>query len=303
MRQPILSAFVLLFVLGAPAAWTQQPASPSPEQNAVQETARAFVEAYDRGDAPAVAALWADDGEYIIGQRTVKGRPAIERLYADFFKAHPGSKMEIKVDSVRVLAPTVAVEQGTARVFNSPNGPPSASTYTAVHVKQNNKWRMASVRESETPLPPATEDLQQLAWLVGDWAAWGDTAKIELNYTWMANKNFLRGETAVHTSAGGGAMPGGMQVIGRDPLTGQIVSWFFNADGGHGFGVWTNDGSRWIIRTQGATGDGASTAATNILYHPDENVLSWQSVDRTVDDQRLPNTKEIVIERVSSAPQ
>ena len=95
------------------------------------------------------------------------------------------------------------------------------------------------------------------------------------------------------------AAPGGMQIIGKDPLTGRIVSWFFNADGGHGYGVWTKDGARWLIRTQGATADGAPTTAINVLYHADDNVLSWQSVNRTVGDQSLPNTKEIVIERVS----
>ena len=156
---------------------------------------------------------------------------------------------------------------------------------------------MASVRESDTPHSLPGQRLQDLGWLVGSWAAWGDAAKVEVTYDWIANKNFLRGETIVNANEG--ATSGGMQIIGQDPLTGQIASWFFNADGGHGYGVWSQDGSRWLIHTQGTTADGAPTTATNVLYHPDDTVLSWQSVNRTVGDQSLPNTQEIVIERVS----
>jgi uncharacterized protein (TIGR02246 family) len=277
-------------------------AAESPAQDqAIQQTAKAFVEAFDSGNAPAVAALWTDEGEYIVGETTVKGRPAIQQLYEEFFRAHPGSKMEVSIDSIRTLAPTVAIEQGTASVTSSSDGAPSASAYTAVHVKQGDKWLMASVRESPTPLPSARQGLQELAWLVGSWAAWGDAAKVEVTYDWIANKNFLRSETTVTSNEGPAS--GGTQIIGKDPLSGQIVSWFFNADGGHGYGVWSHDGSRWLIRTQGAAADGAPTTATNVLYHADDNVLSWQSVDRTAGDQPLPNTKEIVIERVSGAHQ
>ncbi|MEX0643199.1 MAG: SgcJ/EcaC family oxidoreductase [Pirellulales bacterium] len=300
MKQSVSVWCLLGALLAAASATAQQlpAASISPEQNAIQETARAFVQAYDAGDAQAVAALWTEDGEYVVGQTTVKGRPAIQRLYEEFFRAHPGSKMEVKIDSIRVLVPTVAIEQGMASVFNSPNGPPSSSAYTAVHVKQNGKWQMASVRESDLPPSKSEIDMQQLAWLVGDWSAQGDVAKVEVSYDWIANGNFIRGGTKVHVVEGGDAMPGALQIIGRDPLTGQFVSWFFNTDGGHGMGVWSMDGNRWMIRTQGMTADGVSTIATNILYHPDDNVLSWASVNRMLGDERLPNKKEVVMERM-----
>jgi hypothetical protein len=158
---------------------------------------------------------------------------------------------------------------------------------------------MASVRESDTPHALPGQRLQDLGWLAGAWAAWGDAAKVEVRYDWIANKNFLRGETIINSDEG--ATSGGLQIIGQDPLTGQIASWFFNADGGHGYGLWSQDGSRWLIHTQGTTADGAPTTATNVLYHPDDTVLSWQSVNRTVGDQSLANTQEIVIERVLGA--
>jgi uncharacterized protein (TIGR02246 family) len=262
----------------------------------IQQSAKAFVAAFDSGNAADVAALWTDDGEYSVGRTTVKGRSAIQRLYQDFFTTYPGAKMEVTINSIRMLAPTVVIEQGTASIDNSPNGPRSASTYTAVHVKQGDKWLMASVRESETPLAPAGQGLQELAWLVGAWAAEGDAAKVEMKYDWFAEKNFLRGDTIITTEAG--PRFGGMQIIGQDPLSGRIVSWFFNADGGHGYGVWSHDGSHWLIQTEGAAADGLPTSATNVLYHPDENVASWQSIHRTLAESVLPDEKEIVLGRV-----
>jgi hypothetical protein len=115
----------------------------------------------------------------------------------------------------------------------------------------------------------------------------------------MANKHFLRAEVTVHGK--GAEIPGGMQVIGRDPSSGQIVSWFFSADGGYGTGMWQKDGSRWMIQTVGMTGDGTPTTATNLLYRADKNVGSWQSFNRILGDKPLPNVKEVVLERVSES--
>src|SRR5262245_29055735 len=57
---------------------------------AIREGSQAFVEAFNRADAQAVAALWAPDGEYIDeAGRKFEGRAAIEKEYAAFFSAHP----------------------------------------------------------------------------------------------------------------------------------------------------------------------------------------------------------------------
>ena len=113
------------FVLISTSARAQPPGDLSSEQKAIEESARQFVNAYDAGDAKAIAALWSEDGEYIVDQKTVKGSEAIKRMYDEFFHVNPGSKMEVRIESIRVLAPTVALEQGTASVSNSLNGPPS----------------------------------------------------------------------------------------------------------------------------------------------------------------------------------
>src|SRR5215208_3029141 len=69
------------------------------EEQAIRQSAKEFVAAYDRGDARAVASQWAEDGQYTIGQQTVKGRDKIAKLYGEFLRAHPASKMEVKIES------------------------------------------------------------------------------------------------------------------------------------------------------------------------------------------------------------
>jgi uncharacterized protein (TIGR02246 family) len=285
-------------ILVASVAQVSQAADSTAAENAIRGSAREFTEAFNNGNAKAVAALWTPDGEYSIGRQSLKGREAIANVYGDYFRTHPGAKMAVKIDSIRVLAPTVAIEQGTASTTEGQGGAKSESAYTAVHVKQGDKWLMASVRESEMPSTTVAADLNDVAWLVGAWAANGDASTVEMSYEWMADKHFLKGQTTITTKEG--SKSGGTQIIGKDPQSGRLVSWYFNADGGHGYGEWTQEGSRWIVNTQGMTADGAPTTATNILYHADDNVASWQSVNRSIGQTPLPNTKEVVIERVSN---
>jgi uncharacterized protein (TIGR02246 family) len=300
MKQSFLASRAVLAVLLLLPLQANGAQQKNAGEEAIRAQAKEFVAAYNRGDAKAIAALWTEDRDYELGASTVKGREAIARLYEEHFKTHAGSKMDVEIESIRLLAPTVAIEQGTAAVGGSANSAPTASAYTAVHAKQKDgKWRMAMVRESELPAL-VREDLKELSWLIGNWTAQGDAAAVDVTYEWTANNNFIRGETKVRAKAVDKPANGGTQIIGRDPRSGQIVSWYFNADGGHGFGTWIKDGSRWLIESQGTTVDGESTAATNVMYRADDNVMSWQSVARRVNNQPVPNTKEIVLDRVAA---
>jgi uncharacterized protein (TIGR02246 family) len=287
-----------VFLVIAIGSQTTFAAEMSPEERAIRKEAKDFADAYNQGKADDVAAQWTKDGEYTIGQQTVKGRGAIAKLYGEFIRANPGSKMEVKVTSVRLIAPTVAIEEGTASVSNSASGPASASSYSAVHVKQGDKWPMVSVRESEIPAIQIDRDLNELDWMVGKWSAGKDSATATMECDWMTNKRFLRLKVAMNSK--NGDLPGGTQIIGRNPTNGQIVSWFFNADGGYGTGVWQKNGTHWMIRTVGITADGTSTRATNVIYLADKNVASWQSFNRYRGDMALPDVKEVVIERLQS---
>jgi uncharacterized protein (TIGR02246 family) len=293
---------VCLTLFAVVLATTSFAAEPSAEERAIRQTAQSFADAFNKADAKAVAALWTSDGDYVVGADSVQGRDKIQKLYEAFFKAHPGSKMTVEVESVRTLAPNVALEEGTTKVSESKNGPPTASPYSAVHIKQKDgKWLMASVREFESR-PVVEEDLNDLAWLIGTWHAKEETGRVAITYEWTGNqKNFIRGETQTSHNDGEPAAATGTQIIGRDPHTRQIVSWFFNAGGGHGFGTWARDDNRWMVESQGVTAEGVPTSALNLLHHPGDNVMSWQLTHRAHGDEPLPDLKEIVFERVQDA--
>ena len=55
-------------------------AEPDAQQAAIHNTAAAFIEAFHKGDAKALAAFWTPDGDYIDDTgRVLTGREAIEK--------------------------------------------------------------------------------------------------------------------------------------------------------------------------------------------------------------------------------
>jgi hypothetical protein len=89
-----------------------------------------------------------------------------------------------------------------------------------------------------------------------------------------------------------------MQIIARDPSTGNLRSWLFESEGGFGGATWTLDGKRWLIDAAGVEADGAEMTATNILTPLSKDSFTWQSVDRTVDGEEQPSIPPIKVTRV-----
>jgi uncharacterized protein (TIGR02246 family) len=281
----------------APAAAQQSVAQAN--EAAIRATEAAFVQAFDRGDAKAVAALWTPNGSLADDRGQVfKGRQAIEDEYAAFFKDHPGVKMEVGIQSIEQPAPGTAVEDGLARVVTKDSEPPVASRYVVVHVLQAGKWLMASVRESTIELPSNYARLQELEPLVGNWETRADGTTVNTCVRWIANNSFLQREYTVRQQ--GVATASGLQVIGWDPQSGQVRSWSFDSSGGHGTGVWTATPDGWRIKSSGVLADGTATSSQDFLIRvPGENnVVGWRSVNRKVGDMELPDTREVVLERL-----
>src|SRR5262245_44332917 len=106
------------------------------DEAAIATTAEAFVEAFDKGDAKAVAAFWTPSGDYIdqTGQ-LFKGREAIEEAFSQFFAENKGLKLGIESESLRFPTPDTAIEDGVSSVL-APDGMPSRARYTNVFVKK-----------------------------------------------------------------------------------------------------------------------------------------------------------------------
>ncbi len=267
------------------------------DEKAIRATADEFVKAFNAADVKAIGALWAPDAEYTdeSGQ-SFQGRAAIEQVYADVFKQHLGAMMTVKIESIRLLGPDVALEKGVARV-KSPGGlADTAARYTVVHVKRNGKWTM--VFDRDVPFVPASNEeyLKDLEWLIGDWRPQAKELPLRLHVEWMAQRNFIK-TTYTVTKDGQSTLTGG-QIIGWNPKLGRIVSWHFDAQGGFGEDVWTKDGSNWVMEATGVLRDGSESTAVNIATPIDANSFTWESIKRTLDGVSLPDTPPVKIVRV-----
>jgi uncharacterized protein (TIGR02246 family) len=264
----------------------------------IRASADAFVAAFQKRDAAAIAAQWTTDGVYIdeLGQRFA-GREAIQGEYETLFKdCGDDLAMRIEIDSIRVINAHTAIEEGRSALLpQSPDDTRVMSRYTAVHVNQDGRWLTAEVRDSFVELLPDAGDLQDLGWLVGNWGSTKNDASVEIRCRWVENNRFLLRTDAVTES--GTATVGGLEVIGVDPSTQRITSWYFTNDGGHAVGVWTPTGGSWAVESLGVMEDGTETAATYILSRSDDDSLVWRSVDRMLGDATLPDMPEVTLKR------
>ncbi len=267
-----------------------------PNLVAIRASAQAFVDAFNQADAAAVAGLWATNGEYIDDSGTeYVGRPAIEKAYVEYFAGNPDAKIRINIDSFKLLSETAALEEGTTLV-EVPPAAASIGRYRAIHVKVDNKWQMASVRDTLVESSVGQRNLADLDWLIGTWVAEERGNKNESVCRWVCQQSFVQREFKT-TLFDGSSASSGVQLIGWNPQQGHVQSWTFSSNGGHDIGVWTPTADGWVAQMGGMTGDGVSTTSTNLLRRLDDNTYVWQSVNRTMDGLPIQDTDEIVIKR------
>ena len=267
------------------------------EAAALMKNAQAFTEAFEKGDAKAVAAFWAEDGDYVdLAGRRLQGRPAIENAFKDFFAENKGSKLRIDVNSVRFITPETAVEDGITSVIRSDGAPPDQSRYSNVQVKKDGQWVLLSVREAPYTPPGNYEHLRGLEWAIGEWVDEAEGPEVDhATFEWSPENNFLISTQDVTVKDT--LVTRSTEWIGWDPATSQVRSWSFVADGSIGEAVWSNEGDQWIIKTNAILPNGKRLKATNVVTRNDPDTITWQSKDRTLDGQPLPDVKEIKMKR------
>ena len=284
-----------IFVATGGLARAQAPATaPTPEQ-AIIETIRTYVDAYNRRDAVAVADHWAENAMMLAvdTQEKIIGRDAIREDLARQFEADPKSQLEVNVTSIRLVTDTVAVEDGIATVLR--DGSAYQSTYSVVHVKQKDGWKIDSVRETDVPEKSGPQ-LSQLSWLVGSWADSDEYATVESQVKWARNEKFLTMSFRVDVPD---ASPlEGTQIIGVDPATGKIRSWLFDSDGGIGQGSCSSRDGKWMVAMSMTLPTGESASAVNVYTPVDATRYTWRSQSRMVAGEFLPDMDEVLVTRV-----
>ena len=262
------------------------------DEAAVRKATADFIKVVEKGDATAVAAAWTQEGEYIGDDgTTLRGRAAIEAAYAKIFAKSKKLKVEITVASIRFPSTDTAIEEGYAKSYKGDSERPTSARYSVLHVREGGRWLMAVLRE----WPDEGVSLRDLDWLIGTWQGKAEDNVVRTTYEWDANKNSIRCHITIK---GTDRNISATQILLKDPRTGQLRSWLFDDEGGFGDGAWTRDGKRWVIAAAGVQADGGELTATNILTPLDRNTFTWQSTERTLDDEELPNVPPIKVRRV-----
>ncbi len=271
------------------------------DEAGVRAASRRYREALERGDGPALAALWTADGDIVdekgnvlAGRTTVAAtsKPATDAIKPTF---------RISDTSLRFLTADVALEDGTVEVTLPGLVRPLQGRFSATWVREADGWKIAALREDRLDADAGTERLEDLDWMVGDWvvvderagkpaAAGPEKPAIEMKVQWNANRTFLLRDVKI-------AAPGAAddatalhvtQRIGWDPLGRQIRSWVFSSDGGHGEAVWSRDGDSWVARTTGVLPDGTQTSSLNIYTFDGKDRCAWRSLPTHIGGEHTP---------------
>ena len=95
----------------------------------------------------------------------------------------------------------------------------------------------------------------------------------------------------------------GTMFIGWDPQSGQIKSWVFDSEGGHGEGLWTRvSENRWIVKAHGVTRDGRPNSATQIHTVVGKDSVNTDSIDRILGGEIAPDVLNVLMVRQPPPP-
>ena len=294
LYRQVISIFALMATSLASMANAQDDRQ-SADEMAIRKAVEAYVAAFNRGDAKALAAMWAPEAVYTnpLTNEDVVGREAIEGQFAGIFEGAKGARLESTTLSIGFVSPNVAVEQGLAKVILA-DQVPEESQYSAVYVKRDGQWLLDRVTEEVVPVVISHyEHLKALEWMVGSWVDQDEEATVITECNWTRNNNFLTRSFTVQV--GDQINMAGMQIIGWDPAEKRIRSWVFDSDGGFGQAIWTKKDNSWHIQQTGVLPDGRKSSVVNIITYVNDNTCTLQSVNRTVDGELLPNIAEVQI--------
>jgi hypothetical protein len=224
-------------------------------------------------------------------------------MYASSFEENPGLNLEPKVEEIRFLTPDVARVEGQTRLSTHIGDATEFTRFSSLVVKRDGNWLLAEIREYPAPVEDVSsyERLKELEWMLGDWVDESENVKAQSNVRWADNNSFLIRTYKVEVK--GEQATSGTVFVGWDPQTGQIKSWIFDSNGGHGEGLWTRTGEKeWVVKAQGVLQDGRPTSATQVHVVINKDSVKTSSIDRIVGGQIAPDIADVVMVRQPPQP-
>lgn len=278
-------------------------AQENPAANQVRASGEQFVKSFNAGKANELAAMFAPQGELVDEEGVItQGTQELTELFTRFFEKFPGAKLALEIESIRPISSNLIMEEGTRYITCAKEDDPRAQLrYLAVRTRsEDGRWLIASVREFADDPPPTPHDqLQSLAWLVGDWVNEGTDAAVKISYRWSEDKNFLLGEFQI--SVGGETTMKSTHRIGWDAAAGNVRSWLFDGDGGFTEGQWTEVEDGWVVESSSVNPDGSIGSATITIAQTDANHYVMKGTDRIVGGESEPDFELDIARRPPSA--
>jgi ketosteroid isomerase-like protein len=287
----LISALLLLFSARGLVAQTADDRSR--DEAGVRQAGKDYLAAMERGDTNALADFWTADGTYTDETgKTLNAHGLLAKDKATGTVARPPS---IARDAtIRFITDDVAVEEADCETAMAEGKAPVKGHYTALWVRQNDRWKLDSLKESRTATEVSgCEELASLDVFAGEWSGKINQSTVHISAKWDATKRFLH---RVFVIAAEKTSLSGTQEIGWDPISQHIKSWQFLDDGSYGDGFWSLEGTVWMDISSRVLPDGKTSRATQVYKFPDKNTLIWKMIRGSVNGQPASDF-EVVLKR------
>ncbi len=263
-------------------------AAEPPESTVVDQVVsleESFTAAFNEGQVEKLVAMFLADGEWIDDEGVVhRGHQELKTLFDSYFDRFPDAQLAVEIESIRALAADLAIEEGT-RFLSAGDDSQAQVRYVATLAKRNEGWRIASIREfDDSPRTKPANELESIAWMIGDWVSEGGDLAVTISYRWAADRNFVLGQFLANR--GGEVVMKSEQRIGWDPLSGELRSWLFDTDGGFAHGDWTFVDGGWVIKSRATAPDGLLGSATVTITRTSPDQFRMVGTDRIIGGQR-----------------
>lgn len=265
--------------------------------NQIEAKIQSFVEAFNKADVDSILAHCSAEIDWTLPDGTKRhGHAEIRKMLSTYFETSKGARLELAETKIEMLSPSVGLEKGVSRVIQA-DEEPSTSSYSVIHIKTADGWKMDRITEMETATKPPSHynQLKGLEWLVGTWSVTNENVHFENQVRWTTNQNFLMRSFRVETTDQEPLE--GTQIIGWDPARNTIRSWLFDSDGGFGVAKWKQQDHQWIVSSLQTLPDGRQASATQVYEIVDEQTVKFSSIGRQVDGELLPSVGPVTLQR------
>jgi uncharacterized protein (TIGR02246 family) len=138
-----MSLFVVVLAAGAEVGSGQ-----TSDEAAIRQVVQRFDDTRNTGDWKALAALFTKDADQLISSGTWRRGPddIAKGMQEITSTAYKGATHKTTADRVRMLAPGIAISDGTFTITNIAGGGGRTGLVTMVLMKDGGEWRIAAAR-------------------------------------------------------------------------------------------------------------------------------------------------------------